>query len=146
MKKTLLIILISIAIVIVIGSGIVLAYMAGYKRGTLNLQQTTSVLENSNVVQSLYAGASGQVTEISGQTITISNEGDSLSFLVAEDAQFIVFSYSPEDENGVANLKSEEITFEDIKVGDDVGVQLKLDSLDPKANFIGTYVSVMPKP
>jgi hypothetical protein len=137
MKKTLLVILISIAAVIVIGSGIILAYMAGYERGTSVPE--LSVLDNSKVIQSKNATAVGEISKIEGRTITLVSEGDVLDIPIKEEAEISTIIIETSEEETIPSISG--ITFEDLKVGDLVAVQL---DLGPNDTFEGNSVIVNP--
>lgn len=100
-----------------------------------------SILETSKVIQARYATARGEVAEISGRTITLTKDGESLSVLLKESAKFTTFFASTVKQGEAPKYETKDITLEDVKVGDDVAVQLQLNSDD---TFEGMSLTVIP--
>jgi hypothetical protein len=137
MKKTLLIILVALAAIVIIGSGLVLVYMTGYEKG-ISVPES-SVLDNSKVIQSKNATAVGEISKIEDRTITLISEGDVLDIPIKEEAEISTIVLETSEEETIPTIS--DITFDDLKVGDLVAVQLKLGSGD---TFEGISVIVNP--
>lgn len=139
MKKTALII---IGVIILIIAG--LSYQIGIKGGLgLVLSGKTGkasteilALVKSKVVQSQWASARGQVTEIKDKTLTLTADGDKLAIPIKEEAGLINLIRG---EGGA--LVPEKIEFEDIKIGDEVTVQIEIIA---GGQFAGGNVTVFP--
>lgn len=137
-KNSLLLIGIIIAVLVLIG----ISFGYGYKTGTeaSQVSQTPS-LEESKIIQSQYATARGEITEILNRTLTLTKDGDTLSIFLKEDAGLITFVSLEGKEGEEVIPEPQEIEFKDIKVGDKVVIRLEL-----KANgeFEGTSITVLP--
>ena len=134
-KKFLLLIGIIIAVLFLIG----ISFGYGYKTG-LRVPQL-SILETSKVIQARYATAQGEIAEISGRTLTLTEEGDTLSVPIKEGAGLITFIASEREEGKMVAPEIQEIEFKDIKVGDKVVIQLELKA---SGEFEGTSLTVLP--
>lgn len=121
--------LIAIAII----GGLIL-FGLGFSLGQKGIEETQTEtpladLLGSKVISGLDTTALGEVTEISGRSLTLSKEGDTLTILIREDAP--IYRLVPPEE--VAEVPQpvarEEIEFGEIKVGDQINVicQLKAD-------------------
>jgi hypothetical protein len=121
MRKTFLVVLIALAVVVIVGSGIVLAYMAGYEKGTEVPQP--SILETSKVIQVRRATAIGEVVKIEGRTVTLTTEGDTLEIPMEENAEINAVDMSDATQPTVKIIK-----LEDVKIGDNAAVQLEITS------------------
>lgn len=94
---------------------------------------------SSKVVSSIVAY--GQVKSINGRNITLSNLGDELSILIADNAQVYSFSAPVAGKNGVVAPVQQIIKFGDIKIGDSVNVSVKLL---PSGQIQGTSIIILP--
>jgi len=141
MKKTILITIGIIILVLIIGS---IGYQIGLKGG-LGLffggksgRASTEILAlvKSKVVQSQWASARGQVTKIEDRTLTLTANGDKLAIPIKEEAELVGLV---KGEGGAPVPK--EIEFKDIKVGDEVMVQIEITA---EGQFAGGNVTVLP--
>ncbi len=94
---------------------------------------------NSKVFPSIVA--SGEVTNISGRTITITREGANLAISISEDAEIAFFGPVFNTGKNITPLKKK-LDFTDIKVGNSISIILKLS---PEGELYGISVSVFPK-
>lgn len=109
-----------------------LSYQAGKKAGLMigikpggekaSSAPAASSLTGSKVVQSQWASARGEVVEIKDRILTLTADGDSLAIPIKETAELITLV------KGAGGLGSEpkEIKIDDIKVGDEVTVQIEV--------------------
>jgi len=143
MKKNILIVIAVIGGLILL----VIGFSLGLSLGQKGAQETkvekplTDLLE-SEVISSLNTVASGEVTEISGQNLTLSKEGDTLTILIREDASINRLLPPEEETAGVPQpMMVKEIEFGEIKTGDrvDITCELKADG-----SLEGTDVTVSP--
>jgi len=93
------------------------------------------------MVQTWSAMVSGEVSKISGRTLSIVSNNESLEIPITDIAN-IKKSTTPTEEEIKNNTAkwSTEIKFEDIKVGDKVGVSVSM--IDNKLQ--GNFVSIIP--
>jgi len=86
-------------------------------------------LLTSKIIGQLTTIASGDITEISGRSLTLSSEEETLTVLIGEDASIYRLSL-PEEATTPQPATREEIDFSEIKVGDRANVScvLKADS------------------
>ena len=86
-------------------------------------------LLTSKIIGQLTTTASGDITEISGRSLTLSSEEETLTVLIVEDASIYRLSL-PEEATTPQPATREEIDFSEIKVGDRANVScvLKADS------------------
>jgi len=86
-------------------------------------------LLTSKIIGQLTTIASGDITEISGRSLTLSSEEETLTVLMGEDASIYRLSL-PEEATTPQPATREEIDFAEIKVGDRANVScvLKADS------------------
>lgn len=143
MKKEILITIVVIGGLILLGIGFSLGLNLGKKamEGTKVEAPLTDLLE-SKVITGLTTAASGEVAEISGRSLTLNNEGDTLTILIREDA--LIYRLVPPEEKATEvpqPVAREEIGFGEIKTGDTVSIscQLKAD-----ASLEGTEIIVLP--
>lgn len=104
------------------------------------LEKSTKLIEalSSKVIPVIVAN--GEVTNISGRTLTITREGESISIPILEDAEIAFFELPKVEQGNITPLKKK-LEFTDIKVGDFVSVILKIE---PDGEFKGSSVSVFP--
>ena len=86
-------------------------------------------LLTSKIIGQLTTTASGDITEISGRSLTLNSEEETLTVLIVEDASIYRLSL-PEEATTPQPATREEIDFAEIKVGDRANVScvLKADS------------------
>jgi len=86
-------------------------------------------LLTSKIIGQLTTTASGDITEISGRSLTLNSEEETLTVLIVEDASIYRLSL-PEEATTPQPATREEIDFSEIKVGDRANVScvLKADS------------------
>jgi len=145
MKKTVLIGIGVLILILLISS---FSYQLGKQAGLMigveqeeeeeELAPITPTLEESKVIQSQWASARGEVTEIKDRTLTLVANGDSLTVPVREGAELIAMIRKDE---GVGS-EPKEIEFKEIKVGDRIVIQMEL----VEGNFEGRGVTVLPAP
>lgn len=132
----------------IIFSGIVLLILGGFagvmyqsqKTGTVN-----SLTGGSNQVKALVDSLKskavssiaiyGKVQSISGKTVKVSSNADTVSVLIADNAEFSLIDYSTKD----AVRKT--ATFSNIKVGDNINISVKI--LD-NYTLSGVSVAIFP--
>jgi len=130
-QKQLVLVIIGALILVGLASGF--GYQLGQKSvGATPENQLPTVLE-SKVTQKWSGLAVGVVTEISGRNLTLTKNGDSLTIPVLETAK-IYFAISEELEK-----KPESISFEEIKVGDEVNVGIATIEND----LVGETVTIL---
>lgn len=129
MPKTNLIFLI-IGGLILLGLGYGCGFLSGQKEiaGIKTEGPLTDLIE-SKVITRLNALAFGEVTEISGRSLTLKNQGDTLTILVKEEATINRLLPSEGEIGAPRTAETEEIEFEEIKIGDRVNIvcELKTD-------------------
>lgn len=115
----------------------VLVFGVGFTLGLLKIKQgedfknreamakVTKVL-SSKAVASIVAF--GEVTKISGRTVTIAYEGESLDVRVKDDAVFFAIKVPTKGSVSDAPLKEEAATFSDIKVGSSINTEIIISS------------------
>lgn len=96
------------------------------------------VIKKSKVIQNLGFQSVGDITEISGRTLTLNYEDDVLLIPIADDALIRNLFINEETKKGEA----QEIDFEDIKIGDKVSI---LVGIKPDGRLEGTDVSIFPR-
>ena len=127
-----IIIIIVIAVLLLVSSFLVGFYFS--QKEPLKIGGTENIVKivNSKVIPSIIAN--GIVTEISGRIITLSSNEESLDINIREDAKI----YSLRDISGEINP-----TFEFIKVGDNLSINIKILS-DGKIE--GLSITIPPLP
>lgn len=133
-------------IIILIVAG-VLIFLIGGGLGILSQTQSkvekvkTETVNNlaSKVVSSIVAY--GQVKNISGRDITLSNLGDDLVISVANNAPVYAFT-TVKSKTGVVSQVQQVVGFEIIKIGDKINSTIKLLST---GKFEGESVIILPK-
>lgn len=138
MQKSNLIFLI-IGGLILLGLGYGYGFLSGQKEiAGIKTEGPLTDLTESKVITRLNAFAFGEVTETSGWSLTINNQGDTLTVLVKEEATINRLLPS---EGEIEAPQTEEIEFEEIKIGDRVNIvcELKADG-----SLEGVRVVVLP--
>jgi hypothetical protein len=128
----------------------------------VNLALTLEILQNSKVVRGIaepptppegvpvaeqyFITMRGEISEISGRVLTLTNEGDSLSIYIDED--ILILAHSPgetviKDEVTYNDVK--EINFEELETGDAVQIVAEWSSeLRPDNPFKVLFVTLVP--
>ncbi len=125
MKKPILIVLISVGIIIVLTIVLSFVFNYGQKLGEKTGRALILNLLESKVTRGLSVGVSGEITEISDRTLTLSAEEDTLTVLIRDDAPIHRLIRSEEYQPGQP-VTREEIEFEAIKIGDWIGISCEL--------------------
>ena len=144
MNKTNLIILGIVGGLILLGAGYSYGIFTAQK-GLEELQQAPTLLSEllaSKVIKGLNTSAAGEIATISGRSLTLSAEGDTLTVLIRDDATLGRMVPPTEAATEVPKpLAREEIAFSDLKVGDRVAVACQLSAA---GTFEGIDVTVLP--
>lgn len=124
---------------------IVLAFVAGYCVAVKNFSQVQgspiSNLEKSPVVQNWMMTVYGNVTAISGNTLTLAFQEGILSVPIKESARIeFVTILEVSEGDGTLKTESETIQFSDIKIGDAASVFVEVKK---NGELSGTNVSIM---
>ena len=112
--------------------------MIGAEQEEEEITPIIPTLEESKVIQSQWASARGEVTEIKDRALTLVANGDTLTVSVRENAELIAMIRKAEG----TGSDPKEIEFKEIKVGDKIVVQMEL----VEGNFEGRGVTVLPPP
>jgi hypothetical protein len=148
MNKILLVVLLIIwtAIVFVLGGGLGVFYQT---------QKNAPMLEKFPVLESIVNNlssstmstilVSGKVSNIYGRYVTINNKGTGLTVKIMEDAKITSLVASDVLVDGKYPILSKTATFEDIKKGDNVRINIKVLS-DGKieGDFLMIHVELPP--
>jgi len=126
---------------------ILIALLVGFSVGFFLEKQGVNICPNTKIVQGLNSKtimvsslvAGGEIANISGRTLTLIRQGESLDVVIKEGAVLSSFVF-PENNNG--STTSAKIGFADIKKGDNVYVNLEVLST---GDVQGTSVTVVPK-
>ena len=147
-NKSLTITLLIIGVIVILALGSLGGILFQTQKTAPQLEKSGKLIEvmSSRIIPSVVAV--GEITNISGRTITLkphTNEEKplTLSIEITKDAELssFVFSITGEGEPVIGTPTREEIEFKDIKVGDNVNVSLKILS---DSSFQGTSVIVFP--
>lgn len=141
MQKSNLIFLI-IGGLILLGLGYGYGFLSGQKEiAGIKTDGPLTDLIDSKVITKLNAFALGEVTETSGRSLTLNNQGDTLTILVKEEATINRLLPSEGEIEAPQAAETEEIEFEEIKIGDRVNIvcELKADG-----SLEGVQVVVLP--
>ncbi len=82
--------------------------------------------------------AYGLITKIDGNNITIDNQGDSMTMTVRDDAKIYAFL--------ATTGKSQQITLKDLKIGDNLSVNVKITSSGQVDAYSLIVLPPIPKP
>ena len=138
MNKTILIIFFAIIFILVVLFAFVAGVSFQMKKDAPKLQigeenaKTVQVL-TSRLVHSIYAY--GEVKNISGRNITISNGKDDLTVKIRDTASILFYKTTTANPTGAAK----EIKFEKIKKGQAININLKLL---PNGSTEGTAITI----
>lgn len=100
-------------------------------------------LLNSKVTSASKIYATGEITKISGRTLTITANGESLDIPVSSNAKIVeyILSGSQQNSNSIVPVQRE-INLSSITIGNRVNVELQIGS---DSQFSGIVVTVIPK-
>jgi hypothetical protein len=126
-RKNLVILIIVAIVFFVVGGGVGVMYQN--QMGVVPANEAPKIQAvqtlSSKVIPSITAF--GQVSSIEGKDVTLTFGGDSLKIKVRDDAQIYLPATSTTDQNGKPVTSAQQTAkFSDIKVGDNVSVNLKL--------------------
>ncbi len=134
-------------IILAIIGGIILLAIGCSAGIIIQTQKTASQFDKAaRVIESVHSKvipsiiAVGEVTDISGRTVTLTREEDSLAVFIKEDAEITVLVFYS---NGEGSPVQEEIEFSDIKVGNNVNISLRVL---PEEGLQGISVVVFSSP
>lgn len=141
------------AVTFVLIGSVLIALSFGYGywlKGTKTTSVEESIfakLEKSQLVDSWRVIIGGQITEISGRTITLAYKGESLEILVKEDARVtrVILNESVGEDTPSALpviAEREEIGFESLEIGDMVSV---LADVKLTGELQGADIAVVPE-
>ena len=108
----------------------------------IKMQPTANIL-TSKVVQT--ATAYGQVQKIEGNTITLTYEGDTVTINVKNDAQ--IYSSATQKNPTTGNVTTgapQQVSFGNIKVGDQITILFNVDSSSGKIQGNQVYIFSSP--
>lgn len=126
MQKTNLVLLI-IGILILIGLAFYLGLVLGQKQMQISLLNSISPLPQSALIKDWRTAVSGEVTELTSQSITISSEGKTLSVPLSDKT--VVKKFVVEDGK---ITETSNLTLQDIKQGDVTAIGI---IADPQGNL-----------
>jgi hypothetical protein len=135
MKKENLIIIAIIGGMILISLGYGLGYLTLQKQLKSPTEVSPLTLQTSKVIRNWNGTASGQVTKISDRTLTLTAEGENLEIVIKEDAKIQTLSFQAGETKEEIKKRTKELSFEDIKVGDNVNI-----SISPKGEIVEGYI------
>ena len=127
----------------------VLLFLIGGGLGVISTMQSQPVQTKTKTVNSLSSKVIssivtyGQVKNINGRDITLSNLGDDLTISIASNAQIFSFTNSSNGKTGVVAPTQQIVKFENIKIGDSANVVMKLL---PSGQLEGSSVIILPPP
>ena len=126
-------------ILIILGASILIGLIFGlsYWLGGKQVKTAFSFLE-SKVMQNWLATASGKVIGISNHSLTVSNQGDTLTILINEGAS--IYREIRPEETSELPLPIKKIGFEEIKIGDQVKIPCRLN---PGGVLEGVTVTIL---
>ena len=135
-KKQLVIVIIGGIILLLLGS--VLGVVMTQKPQQVKVNAVNSL--SSRVISSIIAY--GEVKKVDGKTITLTNLGDEMKILIADNAQVYSFSIpATTDKNKSASPVQQIVKIENIKIGDKVNVTMRLSST---GKMQGSSVVILP--
>ena len=132
-------------ILIAVIGGIILLGIGFYSGLIYTQKQIESPLAQlltSKVIKSMDIVASGEIAEISGRNLTLTQEGNNLTISIREDS--FISRLVPSEETTIETPKpvaTEEIGFEEIKKGDKVEISCQLKS---DGSLEGKVVTILP--
>jgi uncharacterized protein YpmB len=126
-KKTLIILAIIIVLILIIG----LSFSYGYWfKGKEMPESKLAQLEKSKVASSWLFTANGEITEISGRSLTLTEEEESLTIPIKESAKIVslrvVEPLAEPVEGAPVETEEKEIKFEDLKIGDRASILVEV--------------------
>ena len=135
-------------IFIIIGAVIVIALVFGFGYGLGRKEREVARVEipvlellESPMIRSLQSSISGQVTEITNRTLSVTDDNETLHIPIAPDARVVTFILPEEAiEEDVPPLpEQKDVAFEDIKVNDRVDV---LVNVQPDGRIEGIHIII----
>lgn len=136
-KKQSVILIVAGILIFLVGVGLGITLQNSNKAQARKVQAVNNLV--SKVVSSIVAY--GQVENIDGRNITLSNLGDNLVISIADNAQVYSFTTPVAGKNGATAPVQQTVKFEDIKIGDNVNVAVKLS---PSGQMQGSSVIILP--
>ncbi|MGD0576647.1 MAG: hypothetical protein ABSA74_01050 [Candidatus Staskawiczbacteria bacterium] len=136
-SKLVILIIVGVALFLIGGGLGIVSTQKGSQR--TKIEATNSL--SSKVVSSIIAY--GQVKNIDGRNITLSNLDDNLTISIADNAQVYSFTTPVAGKNGGTAPVQQTVKFENIKIGDNVNVAIKLL---PSGQLEGSSVIILPLP
>lgn len=137
-----------VAGILILILGVWLGMLLGGK-GTMTASQTSQVAAGAALTKALSSkvipsiAAYGQVTKIDGSNLTISYQGDSVVVSVDSNSKIYSFAKQPTTTTTKKTTAptSQQIALKDVKVGDNVSVNIKVF---PTGEMQGLSVVVLP--
>jgi len=133
-----------LGVVIALIVGVVIGYVLGIgqRKQPVSPQPPEDVitLKKSNVISRYTATANGEVAEILDRTLTLKASGENLKIKLREDVRVDKIVYTGETEEELRKIETNKIEFNDVKVGDKVGIFMELAD----GEWIGTNITVLP--
>jgi len=126
-KKTSIVLFVISAVFFVLGGGLGVLYQEQKSVSEIQDSPKTKAVQtlSSKVIPSITAF--GQLTNIDGRNVTLTFGGDSLTVKIRDDAQIYLPATTTKDSKGnPVTAPQQTAKFSDIKVGDNVSVNLKL--------------------
>jgi preprotein translocase subunit YajC len=136
MDKKQLTILIIVGIILLLAGGAIGFAIKSFNKVQLQKNEAVSSL-SSKVITSVTAY--GEITKIDGETLTISNAGETLSVLMANTAKVRILA----PKEGSTTPVQQDAKFEDLKVGQKVNVIMKVSAT---GEMQGSSVVILPTP
>ncbi len=131
------VILISIGVLILIGLSVGFGFWCRQRITGTEKEVVARAFLTSKIIKKWNAFATGKVLTISNRKITIANEGEILTIPIAETAG--IYLSNPEEKTKEGQFKI--IPFTDIKIGDDVGIQIGINNGDVEGETLIITVS-----
>ncbi|MDD2696795.1 MAG: hypothetical protein PHE52_01395 [Candidatus Pacebacteria bacterium] len=113
-------ILLIIGVLILMGIASYLGYQMSIKATSSETKIVPPPFLTSTVIQKWSAVAQGKVTDIAGRNLVLIKNEETLAIPISETAKIYRVDVTQEVE------KPEEVSFEDIKIGDEVGVPIEI--------------------
>ena len=117
-----------VGLVIFLGVGYILGVYSQQKingQKIESLEKTKNIFSYSKLINSIIAF--GKISNISGRTITLTSETDTLEITMRANAQVYSFTAPTSTGGQLTGIPSQNIAaFEDIKVGDNLNVNMRM--------------------
>ena len=118
--------LIIISCLISLGLGFYGGYFFVQKTVLEEQKNPLAELLDLRIIEKLKTTAAGEITDISGRKITLTDKEDNLEILVGEETP--VFRLVPPESETAEVAEKKEISFEEIKIGDQTTILCQLNS------------------